>query len=390
MIRPRRLLLLPVPQLRCSTRLHLLLRRRGYEVVFVPSWSVFDGRFANNGWLQETPDPMTKLTWDNAALVSPATAKKLGVAMGDVIAIERNGRKVEGAVMVQPGQADDSITVPLGYGRTKVGQVGEGAGFNAYAIRTSDTFGFGTGFNVIEDGRQLSACAHAGIRIPGRAETGRIPGSVVRPIVREGTLEHFKKEPAFCPGDGGASAAEIAIRRLRLLEGPAVGDGHRPERLHRLQCLHGRLPGREQHSGRRQGAGRARPRDALDPPRPLLHRGRRKIRRLSPQPIPCMQCETAPCENVCPVAATVHSPEGLNDMVYNRCVGTRYCSNNCPYKVRRFNFLNWHEGMHEVQQDGVQPRSHRPHARRDGEVHLLRAAHPEREDRRQGLRAAAG
>src|SRR3954453_7821203 len=125
----------------------------GMEVVFVPSWTSYDGRFNNNAWLQEAPDPITKITWDNAALISPATAKKLNVTDGDVLSIERNGRKVEAPAFVQPGQADDSITLSLGYGRQRVGRVGEGTGYNAYAVRTTDAFNFGSGFNVSKTAR---------------------------------------------------------------------------------------------------------------------------------------------------------------------------------------------------------------------------------------------
>ncbi|HYI96925.1 MAG TPA: TAT-variant-translocated molybdopterin oxidoreductase [Bryobacteraceae bacterium] len=319
----------------------------GYEVIFVPSWSVFDGRFVNNAWLQETPDPMTKLTWDNAALVSQATARKLAVAMGDVIAIERNGRKVEGAVMIQPGLADDTIVIPVGYGRTKVGQVGEGAGFNAYKIRTSDTFGYGGGFNVSKTGRVYPLARTQEFEYQEEPKLVGFQEDVVRPIVREGTIEEFKKNPHFatemvehpplkslygdydyskgqqwamaidlnaCVGCNACMVACVAENNIGVVGKEQVARG------------------REMHWIRmdRYYTG------PVDEPQVVT------------APIPCMQCETAPCENVCPVAATVHSPEGLNDMVYNRCVGTRYCSNNCPYKVRRFNFLNWHINEAEV------------------------------------------
>jgi molybdopterin-containing oxidoreductase family iron-sulfur binding subunit len=319
---------------------------QGFEVVFVPSWSTYDGRFNNNVWLQEAPDPITKLTWDNAALISPASAKKLGVEQGDVISIERNGRKVEAAVLIQPGQADDSITLPLGYGRTTVGRAGEGSGFNAYAIRTSDTIGYGSGFNVTKTGRRyplVQTQEHNSLEEPHLV--GFQP-HVVRPIVREGTLEHFKKEPNFAQemvehpplrsiyGDYdyskgqqwamaidlnsciGCNACTIACQAENNI--PVVGK----EQVAR---------GREMHWIR------------LD----RYYTGSAEDPKAITAPIPCMQCETAPCENVCPVAATVHSPEGLNDMVYNRCVGTRYCSNNCPYKVRRFNYLAWHHDAAE-------------------------------------------
>jgi MoCo/4Fe-4S cofactor protein with predicted Tat translocation signal len=319
----------------------------GYEVVFVPSWSVFDGRFVNNAWLQEAPDPITKLTWDNAALLSPATAKKLGVTMGDVISIERNGRKVEGAVMVQPGQADDTVVIPVGYGRSKVGQVGAGTGFNAYQIRTTDTFGYGGGFNVSKAGRVYPLARTQEYDYQEEPHLVGFQGDVVRPIVREGTIDQFKKEPNFanemvehpplkslygdydyskgqqwamtidlnaCIGCNACMVACVAENNIGVVGKEQVARG------------------REMHWIR------------LD----RYYTGSIEEPQVVNAPIPCMQCETAPCENVCPVAATVHSPEGLNDMVYNRCVGTRYCSNNCPYKVRRFNFLNWHSDEAEV------------------------------------------
>jgi MoCo/4Fe-4S cofactor protein with predicted Tat translocation signal len=319
----------------------------GYEVVFVPSWSVFDGRFANNAWLQEAPDPITKLTWDNAALLSPATAKKLGVSLGDVIAIERAGRKVEGAVMVQPGQADDTVVIPVGYGRTKVGQVGQGAGFNAYKIRTSDSFGFGTGFNVTKTGRTYPLARTQEYDYQEEPKLVGFQNDISRPLIREGTIEEFKKEPNFANemvehpplrslyGDYDYSKGQqwaMAIDLNACIGCNACMIACVAENNIGVVGKEQVARGREMHWIRldRYYAG------SIEEPQAVT------------APVTCMQCETAPCENVCPVAATVHSPEGLNDMVYNRCVGTRYCSNNCPYKVRRFNFLNWHLNEAEV------------------------------------------
>jgi MoCo/4Fe-4S cofactor protein with predicted Tat translocation signal len=320
----------------------------GYEVVFAPNSSIWDGRFANNGWLQETPDPITTLVWDNAALVSVADAKKLGVEQGDMIAIERGGKKIEVAVLVQPGQAEGSITLTVGYGRTKCGRVGLGTGVNTYALRTSDTFGFGSGFNVTKLAGKYPLAQTQQHHTMEEPQLVGFADAVTRPMVREGTLEHFKKEPQFAQemvehpplkslyGDYdyskgqqwgmtidlnaciGCNACMVACQAENNI--PIVGK----EQVAR---------GREMHWIR------------LD----RYYTGSPENPRIANQPMLCMQCETAPCENVCPVAATVHSPEGLNDMVYNRCVGTRYCSNNCPYKVRRFNYLNWHEGIQEVQ-----------------------------------------
>ncbi len=319
----------------------------GFEVLFVPSWSVFDGRFVNNAWLQEAPDPITKLTWDNAALLSPATAKKLGVGLGDVISIERNGRKVEGPVMVQPGQADDTIVIPVGYGRTKVGHVGEGTGFNAYKIRTSDSFGFGTGFNVTKTGRTYPLARTQEFDYQEEPKLIGFQSDVSRPIVREATIEEFKKEPNFANemvehpplrslyGDYDYSRGQqwaMAIDLNACIGCNACMIACVAENNIGVVGKEQVARGREMHWIR------------LD----RYYTGSVEEPQAVTAPITCMQCETAPCENVCPVAATVHSPEGLNDMVYNRCVGTRYCSNNCPYKVRRFNFLNWHLNEAEV------------------------------------------
>jgi Fe-S-cluster-containing dehydrogenase component len=321
----------------------------GYEVVFVPSWSTYDGRFNNNAWLQEAPDPITKVTWDNIASLSPRTAQALNVAHGDMIRIERNGFAVEAPVLIQPGQADDSITVSLGYGRRHVGRVGEGTGYNAYAIRFSDSLGFGTGYQVTRTGRNYPVVQTQEHHTLEEPQLVGFQPAVVRPIVREGTITHYRNEPNFVQemvehpplrsiyGDYdyskgmqwamtidlntciGCNACTIACQAENNI--PVVGK----EQVAR---------GREMHWIR------------LD----RYYSGSAEDPQAVTAPIPCMQCETAPCENVCPVAATVHSPEGLNDMVYNRCVGTRYCSNNCPYKVRRFNYLAYHHGAAETVQ----------------------------------------
>jgi molybdopterin-containing oxidoreductase family iron-sulfur binding subunit len=310
----------------------------GYEVVFVPSWSTYDGRFSNNAWLQEVPDPITKLSWDNAAHVSPATAQKLGVEMGDVIAIERGGRKVQAPVMVQPGQADDSITVSLGYGREKVGRVGAGTGFNAYLIRMSDGLGFGSGYQVSKTGEKYPLVRTQEYDLQQEPKLVDFMPAEHRPLLREGTIEHFKKQPHFAQemvehpplrslyGDYDYSKGQqwaMAIDLNTCIGCNACTIACQAENNIAVVGKEEVARGREMHWIRldRYYSG------TVEDPQSIT------------APIPCMQCETAPCENVCPVAATVHSPEGLNDMVYNRCVGTRYCSNNCPYKVRRFNFL---------------------------------------------------
>ncbi len=314
---------------------------RGIEVAFFPSASTYDGRFANNGWLQEAPDPMTKLTWDNAALMSPATARALGVESGDLIVIAREGREVEMPVWVQPGHADYSISLALGYGRARCGRVGKGVGHNAYPIRTTAGFHFAADAAVRKTGRKYKLAA--------TQEHHSMEG---RPLVREATLEEYRKQPG--------AAAKPEPNLFSLYQEHSYAQGNQWGMVIDLNACTGcnacvlacqaenNIPivgkeqvrrGREMHWIRmdRYFAG------APDDPHVVY------------QPVACQQCENAPCENVCPVAATSHSPEGLNDMTYNRCVGTRYCANNCPYKVRRFNFLDYHRDTQEVEKMAYNP-----------------------------------
>jgi molybdopterin-containing oxidoreductase family iron-sulfur binding subunit len=306
----------------------------GIEVGFYPSSSTWDGRFANNGWLQEAPDPISKLVWGNAAMISPGTAREQKVAEGDIVTLSRGNYKLEAAVMIQPGHADNAVSIALGYGRQSCGRVGKDVGFNANLIRSSDAFWFSQGFSMAATGRRH---VHATTQERGTGDQQH-----GRPLVREGTIEEYKKNPKFveemaelpelhsiypeisydkgyqwgmaidlgsCTGCNACVVACVAENNI-----PVVGKDQV-------------LRGREMHWIRmdRYYTG-----DENDP-------------QVVEQPLPCMQCENAPCENVCPVQATTHSPEGLNDMVYNRCVGTRYCANNCPFKVRHFNFLNFHK-----------------------------------------------
>lgn len=298
------------------------------EVTFVASPSTFDGRFANNGWLQELPQPITKVTWDNPALISPALAKQLGLVNGQWISIKKDNRSFEIPVWIVPGQAKSSITLHLGYGQAQ-GTVAKDKGFNTYMLRTSMNHGFESGFTI----GVLSKID----KIASTQDHGSMEG---RPIVREATKEHFEehpdfvnhviehpplkslwKEPEYTEGYQwgmvidlntctGCNACVTSCQSENNI--PIVG---------KEQVLHGR----EMHWIRidRYFSG---PEDE-----PLVVY----------QPMACQHCENAPCEQVCPVNATVHDKEGLNTMVYNRCIGTRYCSNNCPYKVRRFNFFNY-------------------------------------------------
>jgi len=297
------------------------------DVVFRPDPTVYDGRFANNTWLQELPKSLTKLTWDNAALIAPQTADRLMLVSGDVVELKQGNATVTIPVWLAPGQAADTLTLHLGYGRTRAGRAANEIGFNVNPLRTMAAQD-ATRVQLVKTGDNYElACTQDHWSLEGRN------------IVRETTVEHFEKEPNFAkqmehqPINGltmypnydyskgyqwgmtidqnvctGCNSCVVACQAENNV--PVVG---------KSQVLNGR----EMHWLRldRYYTG------DIDNPG-TYH-----------QPMPCQQCETAPCEVVCPVAATTHNAEGLNDMVYNRCVGTRYCSNNCPYKVRRFNFL---------------------------------------------------
>ncbi|HWP46718.1 MAG TPA: TAT-variant-translocated molybdopterin oxidoreductase [Candidatus Limnocylindrales bacterium] len=299
------------------------------EIVFQPDPCIWDGRFANNGWLQELPKPLTKLTWDNAALISPATAERLGLSNEDVVKLIYRGRVVSAPVWIMPGHADHSVTVHLGYGRTRAGRVGTGQGFNAYVLRTSDGPWFGSGLEIQKTGQKYPlACTQMHHSMEGRN------------LVRSASLEQYRENPNFVhEGESEAGpypslypeyeykgyAWGMAIDLSACVGCNACIIACQSENNIPIVGKDQVMKSREMHWLRidRYYAG------GLDNPETYY------------QPVLCMQCEKAPCEVVCPVAATSHSAEGLNDMVYNRCVGTRYCSNNCPYKVRRFNFLQY-------------------------------------------------
>jgi MoCo/4Fe-4S cofactor protein with predicted Tat translocation signal len=305
------------------------------EIVFRPDPSIWDGRFANNGWLQELPKPLTKLTWDNAAFISPATAERLGLSTGDVVELTYNGRTVKAPVWIMPGQANDTITLNLGYGRERVGQVGNGVGVNAYALRTANAPWAGTGLQIRQTGEQYrlaSTQTHYNME-------GREP-------VRVGTLAQFEEEPDFpqhlvhtpedlslMPDYDYNSYAWGMVVDLNTCVGcNACVTACQAENNIPIVGKEQVLAGREMHWIRIDAYFEG----DLDDPQ-TYH-----------QPVMCQHCEQAPCEVVCPVNATVHDHEGLNVMVYNRCIGTRYCSNNCPYKVRRFNFLQFSDQKTET------------------------------------------
>jgi len=306
------------------------------EIVFQASSSVYDGRFSNNGWLQELPDPITKIAWDNVLQVSPALADKMNFKSGDMAELQYRGIAMKLPVWIQPGHAENSVTVTLGYGRNGIGRIADNTGFNVYPLRSSAHPDFDVDAKLIKTGDTYNLAV--------TQEHGSMEG---RPLVREGTINEFRKNPEFAkemvehpplrslweehPYDKGyqwgmtidlnsctgCNACVIACQSENNI--PIVGK----EQISR---------GREMHWIRldRYYAG-----DTEDPEMVI-------------QPVACQQCENAPCEQVCPVQATSHDKEGLNVMTYNRCIGTRYCSNNCPYKVRRFNFFNYTKDYPEV------------------------------------------
>ncbi|MEW6051543.1 MAG: TAT-variant-translocated molybdopterin oxidoreductase [Candidatus Zixiibacteriota bacterium] len=308
----------------------------GMEISFTVA-HVWDGRFANNGWLQELPDSVTKLTWDNVAAMSDATAKALGVSSGELVRLTYRGATLEMPAWICPGHADNSISVPLGYGRENFGRVADNVGFNSYRLRFSEAADFAVGVQAARTGQMYE--------LSSVQDHWSMEG---RPIVREATYDEYKDKPDFKPemidhpplvppwnphkydtgyqwgmtidlnACTGCNACTIACQSENNI--PIVGK----DQVSR---------GREMHWIRldRYFAG------SVEEPE-MVH-----------QPMACQHCENAPCENVCPVAATTHDKEGLNLMVYNRCIGTRYCSNNCPYKVRRFNFYNYTKDLPETQ-----------------------------------------
>jgi len=306
------------------------------EIVFQPSPATFDGRYANNGWLQETPDPITKITWDNVAVISPATAREMGIRNSEIVRLAHEGRTLEIAAWLVPGQPDGTITLDLGYGRKASGRVGNGVGFDVCPLRTLEGYDFITGAAITATGGKYAiSCAQ---------DHGSMEG---RPLVREATLEEYRKEPKFaqemvehpplkslwdehdysqgyqwglavdlntCVGCGACTLACQSENNIPIVGKTQVGNGREMNWIRVDRYFSGETD------------------DA----------------QVVYQPVMCQHCENAPCEQVCPVAATVHNKEGLNVMVYNRCIGTRYCSNNCPYKVRRFNFFNYTKDTPEI------------------------------------------
>ena len=304
------------------------------EVAFTPSSTMDDGRYANNGWLQETPDFATKITWDNAALISPATAKSLGLTTGDMVELSAGDRKMEAAAIIAPGHADNAVSIALGYGRQKAGKISEGVGFNAYPLRTTGTMAFVSNASLKRTGATHKF-----------AETQSHQSMEGRDLVREGTMERYVEHPEFAQtmGMDGHIPPNISLFTHPKLTSPEQW-GMTVDLSTCTGCnacvvacqAENNVPivGKDQVSRGRNMAWLRMDRyfagDEEDP-------------EMLAQAIMCQHCENAPCETVCPVNATVHSDDGINLMAYNRCIGTRYCANNCPWKVRRFNFFDYNQ-----------------------------------------------
>jgi molybdopterin-containing oxidoreductase family iron-sulfur binding subunit len=301
----------------------------GLTAAFALDPCVHDGRFANNPWLLEQPKPMTHLTWDNAALLSPRTAARLQVADEDVVDLDLAGRTVRAPVLIVAGHADDAVTLHLGWGRRSGGTLARGLGFDANAIRTHKAPWFAAG---------LSLHKRPGERYP-LARTQLHSSEEGRPIAISATLAEYRLHPDFTadlrgelatmlpPVPSGGDQWAMTIDMSICTGCSACVIACQAENNVLVVGKEQVLLGREMHWLR------------ID----TYLRGTSEAPRRVHQPMLCQHCEHAPCEYVCPVNATVHSPDGLNEMVYNRCVGTRFCSNNCPYKVRRFNWFDWND-----------------------------------------------
>jgi Fe-S-cluster-containing dehydrogenase component/anaerobic selenocysteine-containing dehydrogenase len=324
----------------------------GLELAFVADQKVLDGRFANNAWLQELPHSITKHTWDNAVMISQATAAAQGLDTGDIVALQIRDRSVEGPILIVPGHVDNAVTVPLGYGRSGVGEsVAVGVGFDAGAVRASDAPWFDRGlklartgddhkFAITEeqwtmapDGRTtpppavdttLAEVLKEGSRFNEEIEQRRGPQPTIHEPVDYSTRQYkwgMSIDLNKCTGCSACVVACQSENNISVVGKENVRKGRHMQWIRIDRYFTGNIEEPE----------------------------------VINQPLGCQQCETAPCEYVCPVNATVHSDEGLNEMVYNRCIGTRYCSNNCPYKARRFNFLNYINDLSAARQMGMNP-----------------------------------
>lgn len=312
-------------------------RPSAMSVQFRPDPAAWDGRYANNAWLQELPRPLTKTVWGNSALVAPATAERLGVKAGRHLRIARGGRSVQAPVLVQPGHPRECVTLTFGLGRANAGRVGDGVGYNAYPLRTSDA-----PWHAEDAEIEVLDTSEAPV------STQRHHALEDRGLVREATWRTWLQEPEFARREG--DDPQESLYPEPAPDGRIPGaDGHSPYDWGMsidfgacIGCNACVIACQSENNiatvGKEQAA-RGREMHWLRIDR--YYRGPPESPDTVFQPIPCMHCENAPCEYVCPVEATLHSSEGLNEMVYNRCIGTRYCSQNCPYKVRRFNWFDF-------------------------------------------------
>ena len=314
----------------------------GLDLVFRADPYIYDGRYANNAWLQELPRHMTKLTWDNAVHLSPATAKRLKLANQDQVQLRYRGRAVEGAVWILPGHADDAATVHLGYGRTHAGVVGNGAGFNAYLLRTSDALWHGQGVELHPTGKTYKLASN---QLHEEMEGRNL--AISAPVAA------YRNDPDFVKKTKPDPPADETLYPPWLYAGYSWGMSI--DLTACVNCSACVIACQAENNIPVVGKEEVLVRRAMHWLRVDVYMdGTREHPQVTYQPVPCMHCENAPCELVCPVQATNHSADGLNDMVYNRCVGTRYCSNNCPYKVRRFNFLlfsDWYTEQLKMQRN---------------------------------------
>ena len=307
--------------------------RAGLELSFEQSPKVYDGRYANNAWLLELPHPLTKLTWDNAAIISPRTAARLGLETTRVVILRLGERSLRAPILVLPGHADESVTLALGYGREGAESLARGVGVNAYRLRTTDAMHYA-------DGLQLEKTGDA-FTLAFTQNHWRLHD---RPIALITTLDAYRRQPTFTEPLKGPVPSLLPPYPEKL-DKWALGIEQWAMSIDTMICTgcsacviacqaENNIPvvGKE-------GVERSREMHWLRIDRYYV--GPAEEPRVINQPMLCQHCEKAPCEYVCPVNATVHSPDGLNEMVYNRCIGTRFCSNNCPYKVRRFNWFEY-------------------------------------------------
>jgi len=331
------------------------LDKDNIEINLTSSYATFDGRFANNGWMQEAPDPISKLTWDNAAVMNRKTAEALGLSNSELADLTVNGRTLRVPVWIVPGSADFTISIALGYGREAAGQVGNGVGFNTFAIRSTDALYYTSGASIQGVGEEyVLACTqdHHGFDLEEFASEAiekRLPM-----IFREATLEEYHEEPDFVDHVVHHPPLESLWEERKYDEGYQWGMSIDLNLCNgcnacSIACQsENNIPivGKEEVSRGREMAWMRMDR---------YFTGDEENPEMVYQPVACQHCENAPCEQVCPVAATVHDEEGLNVMTYNRCVGTRYCANNCPYKVRRFNFFNYTKDTPDIVEMAMNP-----------------------------------